>query len=335
MDDQSKLLELGKQFMKEHYPGLEVNQLTIIQSGGIKTIWKMETPQGPMCLKRIRKSIPSVQFTTAAQQYLYNKGALVAKIIPTHDGSLFFVHEGYALALYQWIDGSDLEMDEDAEHLAYGLKGLARFHLDSVGYVPPADCEVSSRMGVWPDHYQKLIEELSKWKKVAQGEQTPFHEAYLKTVDDMLAMANKALQLLQSSFYAEWVSQIGNHGYLCHQDYGSGNALLSGEDVYILDLDNLTYDIPLRDLRKLIVKRMDELQQWDYDELKRILSCYESVFPLTDAQRRILYIDALFPHEFHGSSKNPFKKGKKAEAKKILEAYEFEMKKAALIDRLL
>lgn len=335
MDDQTQLLGLGKQLMADNYPNLDVNEMTVIQSGGIKTIWKMETSQGPMCLKRIRKSIPSVQFTAAAQDYLYNKGAFVAKITPTHKGELFFVHEGYALALYQWIDGSDLEMDENPKHLEIGLKGLAKFHQDSVGFVPPADCEVSSRMGAWPDHYKKLTDELAKWKVVAQKEQTSFHEAYLKTVDEMLAMANHASQLLQTSYYDEWVKQIGEHGYFCHQDYGAGNALLAGEDVYILDLDNLTYDIPLRDVRKLIVKRMDELQQWDPDELQRIMSWYESAFPLTDAQRRILYIDLLFPHEYHGNSKNPFKKGKKAETKKIMEAYEFEVEKAALINKLL
>jgi spore coat protein, CotS family len=335
LDDQQRLLELGKQFMIENYPDWEVYEMNVIQSGGIKTIWKMDTSQGTFCLKRIRKSIPSVRFTTSAQDYLYRKGAWVARIAPTRNGQLFFVHEGYALALYEWIEGSDLQMDEDPDHLAFGLKGLARFHLDSVGYVPPADSEISSRMGAWPDHYEKLIEELTKWKKAAQQEQSPFHQAYLQTVDDMLAMADQALQLLQTSSYAEWVQQIGEHGYLCHQDYGSGNALLSGHNVYILDLDNLTYDIPLRDVRKLIVKRMDELQRWDEDELQRIIACYESVFALSEAQRRILYIDLLFPHEFHGASKNPFKKGKKAEANKIMEAYEFEIEKAALIRTLL
>jgi spore coat protein I len=37
---------------------------------------------------------------------------------------------------------------------------------------------------------------------------------------------------------------------LCHQDYGKGNALLTDEGVMVIDLDNVSFDLPARDLRK-------------------------------------------------------------------------------------
>lgn len=335
MDNYGELLQLGKQLMNENYPFMQVTDITIMQSGGIKTIWKMDTPTGSFCLKRIRKTIDSVKFTTAAQDYLYNKGALVAEIMLTRDGQLFFIHEGYALVLYSWIEGADLEMDENLEHLCTGIKGLAQFHRESVGFIPPVDCEVSTRMGKWPEYYRKMAEHLIDWKMEAQKEMTPFHLAYLKTVDEMVDMAYQAILLIEASTYSEWVKQIGNYGYLCHQDYGPGNALETEQGVYVLDHDNLTYDIPLRDVRKLIVKRMDEMEHWDQDELKRIIGWYETVFPLTPEQRHILYIDLLFPNEYYGDAKNPFKKGKRGEAGKIITAYEFEIEKQAILSRLL
>jgi spore coat protein I len=329
-------LELGMRLMAENYPQIEVYEAAVIQGGGIKTIWKLETSAGTVCLKRIRKSIGIVHFTTAAQAYLAAKGALVAGILPTKDGSLYFMHEGYALVLYEWIaGGSDLEMEEVAEHLDLGLQGLARFQLLTIGFVPPEGSEYYDRMGAWPHHYEKMLEELKKWKQVALRESTPYHQRYLSMIDEMLDLGEMSLNLLNSSCYAEWVQAIGKYGYMCHQDYGKGNALYTERGVYVLDLDNLAYDIPLRDVRKLITKRMEELEGWDAAELERLVGVYTSVLPLTDDQLRILYIDMLFPHEFHNAAKKPFKKGEEGVEEKLLEAYAAETVKLPVIKQFL
>jgi spore coat protein I len=42
---------------------------------------------------------------------------------------------------------------------------------------------------------------------------------------------------------------------LCHQDYGKGKRLThSRGGVYVIDLDGVTFDLPSRDLRKIIGK---------------------------------------------------------------------------------
>ncbi|MFD0676137.1 MULTISPECIES: CotS family spore coat protein [unclassified Paenibacillus] len=339
MDMNNEELLLGRQLMTEHYPHVDIAEIEVIQGGGIKTVWKLRTSLGTVCLKRIRKSIPIVKFTTAAQAYLYEKGALVCGIIPTEAGGLYFVHEGYALVLYNWIEGSDLEMDKNPEHLYAGLKGLAQFHQDTVGFVPPDDCETYNRMGVWLEHYEKMLGELKQWKSKAEAEvkletevetgaamdNLQFYKLYLSTVDEMIYRAEEAIRLLDCSCYAEWVSSIGEYGYLCHQDYGKGNALQTDAGVYVLDLDNLTYDIPIRDVRKLVTKRIEQLDNWDLEEIERMIRCYESILPLTQGQKEILYIDLLFPHKYYGYVKNPFKKGEPGELKKLMKNYQFDL----------
>lgn len=335
MSSHEGLLELGKRLMAEHYPDIAVRHIIVIQEGGIKTIWKLETSIGTVCLKRIRKTIPIVKFTTAAQAYLAAKGALVASIVPTKEDQLFFVHEEYALVLYEWIEGKDMEMDKEWEHLLSAVKGIAQFHQDSVGFIPPLDCETYDRMGVWPSHYAKMCEEMTQWKALADQKSTVFHQAYSQTAGEMIPLAHQAIALLQASDYSEWVTSIGKHGYLCHQDYGKGNALQTDCGVYILDLDNLTYDIPLRDVRKLITKRMEKMEQWNVQELEEIIDCYSSVLPLSKAQRSILYIDLLYPHKFYGYVKNPFKKKEAGEVKKLMESYQMELEKLPIIKKLL
>ena len=335
MDQQTDDLQLGKTLMQEQYPNLDVTNIEVIQGGGIKTVWKVETASANFCLKRIRKSLPIVKFTSAAQDYLHKKGALVAGIVPTKDQGLYFEHEGYGLVLYEWIDGSDLIMEEIEEHAYHGLTGLAQFHKDSVGFVPPPDCQTYNRMGKWPAHYQGLVDELKEWVDVAKNESTPFNEAYLLYANEMIELAERATQLLNESSYYDWVNEIGEHGYMCHQDYGKGNALYTDQGVYVLDLDNLTYDIPIRDIRKLITKRIEEIGEWKQEDIQNMVNHYTTILPLTEEQIRILYIDMLFPHQFYGVAKNPFKKGKVGEAKKITKAYRIDSLKTPVLDQLL
>ena len=209
-------------------------------------------------------------------------------------------------------------MEEVEEHAIAGIKGLAQFHKDSVGFVPPADCDTYDRMGVWPEHYKKMLEEMKQWKVDAEANES-FNQAYINMADEMIEMAESIMSnCFKTSCYSEWVKEIGEYGYMCHQDYGKGNALQTEKGVYVLDLDNLTYDIPIRDVRKLITKRLEEIESWELADLERLISCYESILPLTEDQRKIIYIDMLFPHNFYGCVKNPFKKGKVGEEKKIL-----------------
>jgi len=332
----NELHALGEKLMAKHYPHIKVNHIEIIQGGGIKTIWKIQSSVGTICLKRIRKPLPIVNFTTAAQAYLAGKGALVANILPTRSGSLYFVHEGYALVLYSWIEGTDLDMERNEAHLRAGLRGLARFERESLGFQPPSDCEVYDKLGKWPLHYAKMIQELTDWKAVAEEESAEFYKTYAQVAVDMIAAARQALDLLRISAYANWVASVEPYGYLSHQDYGKGNALQTERGVYILDLDNLTYDLPLRDLRKLITKRMEELGTWTAADVNTWISYFEEEMPLTDAQRRVLYIDLLFPHAFYGEVKNPFKKGDPDhETEKLVESYQFELAKNAMLHQLL
>lgn len=335
MDLNQEELKLGKRLMAANYPQIAVKNIRVIQSGGVKTVWKLETSAGTVCLKRIRKSIGIVKFTTAAQDYLFKKGAIVAKIIPTKDKRLFFVHEGYALVLYAWVQGSDLEMDRVPEHLYTGLKGLAQFHKDTMGFIPPEDCDIYDRMGVWGKHFSGMRDEFILWKEQAMQGKSPFHLSYVKNGDAMIEMADRAVKLLEASCYGQWVADIGKYGYMCHQDYGKGNALQTSRGVCVLDLDNLTYDIPLRDIRKLLLKRMEQLGRWDANELKKCMSYYEAILPFTPEQMQVLYIDLLFPHKLYGYVKTPFKKGVPGDEKKLQNIVTFEMEKLPVLKKLI
>lgn len=318
-----------------HYDVIPENT-KIIQGGSIKTVWKIATPAGPVCLKRLRKTEDEAVFSINAQHYMAGKGAKVPAIYPVKTGKLYVNRGGEIFVLYQWLEGTAIHMDSKKDDLARAIAGIAEFHRDSAGYVPPEGCRVSTRLGRWPHYYESMKKRLLNWKSVAaEKPNDPLCKIFAANVDFFVELAEQAQSLLTTSAYGEWVKEIEPDGNLCHQDYGDGNALWTDTGIYVLDLDGVTFDLPARDLRKIIMKRMVKRGSWNADLIREITGWYTAVKPLTPEQLRVLYIDMLFPHEFHNTAKNPFLKQKITGADKIAQAVKLEKQKINLLLNLL
>lgn len=296
------------------------NQIKLIQGGSIKTVWQVTSASQSLCLKRLRHTRDRALFTVGAQAFLAGKGAAVSPVIPAPGGDLMLEHEGYIFVLYQWLNGRGLALSR-REDLAHGVRGLAAFHRDSAGYVPPPGARVSSKLGRLGNYYASVTKRLLQWREQAreQGQNT-VAQAYLEEVEPALELAKQAMALLEQSSYSSWIEQFTCQAGLCHQDFGEGNVLLVNDRVYILDLDGVTFDLPVRDLRKLLLKQASSRGKWDESLLHDVLSWYSEVYPLEPSQVRVLFIDLLFPHELHDNAKNYFKKGKSIKAADIRQA---------------
>ena len=96
----------------------------------------------------------------------------------------------------------------------------------------------------------------------------------------MLHLADKAINELAMSKYAELNREDSPSIVLCHQDFGKGNALDAPDGIYVLDLDGVTFDLPARDLRKIIGKNAENRGQWQTGAIRDIIDCYCEVNPL-------------------------------------------------------
>ncbi len=307
----------------------------IIQSGGIKTVWKTETTTGPVCLKRLRKTEEEAVFSVNAQHYMAGKGAKVPAIYQTKTGNLFINRNGEIFVLYQWVPGKAMFLDR-REDLARAVTGIAEFHRDSAGYIPPEGCKVSSKLGRWPHYYESLKQRLIKWQTTAAEKPADLTaKIFTEHADFFIKLAGKAQTLLAASAYNAWANETEQKGNLCHQDYGDGNALWTEAGVCVLDLDGVTFDLPARDLRKIIVKRMANQGRWDKELIHDITGWYSAINPLTPEQLKVLYIDLLFPHQFHDTAKNPFHKQKPGKPGKLVEAVKLEKQKVELLLKLI
>lgn len=308
-------------------------RITVIQSGGIKAVWKVEAPEGLLCLKRLKQARDKAEFSVNAQIHIKNAGGRVPAILPDRQGQVLTEHDGQLFVLYEWLEGKDLDF-MNPQDLPDSVRGLAEFHLASKGYLPPEGARTSSKLGKWPEQYLSMRNRMAAWKEIAaQNAGIQSHAAYSKHVDSMLSLADMALGLLAESGYSELTALDSPSIVLCHQDYGRGNSLLTASGAAVLDLDGVTYDLPSRDLRKIIGKLSERMGRWDADLIRNVLGLYEQVNKLTPDELDVLYVDLLFPHWFFGLVKNQYQNAKLLKAAEIEKTAALELSKVKLLDK--
>lgn len=314
--------------------GLVPEKLNMIQNKGLKTLWKVSYKDRTLCLKRLKHEKEKAIFSVYAQVYIYEKGGNVPRVIRNIKGEPIAEHAGQLFVLYEWIDGRDLDFESPGD-LCMGVKGLSAFHKVSKGYQPPGGARESSKLGKWPKQYESMRKKMLEWKEEAsrKSDRTGYR-AYLKYADSMIKIADTAIDTIKHSSYNSMSLADINQIPLCHQDYGRGNALLAGQNVYVLDLDGVTYDFSVRDLRKIIGKKMIKSGGWDKDKISSILECYKSCNELLFDELELLKIDLLFPHWFFGEVKNIFQKNKLVKDVEVEKVAKLEESKIPVIEGL-
>lgn len=326
------LQSLAKDVLREY--NIFAGDIAVIQSGSIKTVWKIKFNNSLLCLKRLRQSLEKASFSVQAQIYVKNAGGNVPQVILTPKKEAILQYNNQLFVLYEWLEGRELNFNNSSD-LCYAIKGLAAFHLTSKGYKPLEACKISSKANKLPSQYESMSKKLMLWKEesITKPNSSP-HASYLRVVDSMLNLGRKAQTLIVSSSYND-LTNNSNCQVLCHQDYGTGNALLGKSGVLIIDLDGVTLDLPSRDLRKLIFKYEEPYGKWQSRILSDILDWYTEIYPVTNEEKRVLYIDLLFPHRFYGLVKNLFINSKSIKASEIEKIAVFEQSKLQLLEELL
>lgn len=334
MEPAAEALETTAQNVLKYYDAVPAG-ITLIQGDSIKTVWKVKTTAGNLCLKRLKQTMDKARFSVNAQRYIKKSGGKVPGVMLSRDGSPIAEYNGQLFVLYEWLDGHDLNF-ENRDDLKTAIQGLAAFHAASRGYVPEEDCRISTKLGKWPEQYRSMLNRMSTWKSEAESRASkPDYFAYLKYADSMLDIGNLALEALETSGYGALTAEGAPFIVLCHQDFGKGNVLVSGGGTFVLDLDGVTFDLPARDLRKLTGKNAEAANHWDRAAIGSILEWYEAVFPLDSEVKKVLYADLLFPHWFFGLVKNLFQSGKQLKPSGVERTAKLEESKVELLKTLL
>lgn len=329
----SNLNNLAVTVLKQY--SINADDIRIIQGENIKAVWKLKYNSKYYCLKRLKQTLDKVLFSVNAQIYINGKNGKVPSVILNINNSPITSFDNQLFVLYEWVEGRDLNF-KNASDFKEALRGIANFHNVSRGYIPPCEARVSSKFGKWMDQYNSMKNKFLKWKELSYTTPSlPHYNAYIKSVDSIIDIANRAIELLKKSKWEKIKSLESEYAVLCHQDYGRGNALLNSEGIYIIDLDGVTFDLCTRDLRKIIGKESENKRKWDISFINTSLGWYEEVNPIKNEEKEIFIIDLLYPHWFYGLVKNIFINNKTIKASEIEGIARFEQSKVSSLMQML
>ncbi|MGM0836813.1 MAG: CotS family spore coat protein [Bacillota bacterium] len=333
-EEEQRLISLAETILKNWE--VTVNQIEVVQGGQMALVWKIHTSEGPICLKRIHRPEKKALFSINAQNYLAMKGTRVPGIIPNKHGVLYTKHGPFLFVVYEWIEGRPFELTVQ-EDLEFIMKGLAEFHTASIGYRPPDGIPIFTKLGRWPNHYIKRCQQMETWKIMAQTmPEDPFSQLYLAEIDSFIQEGRSTLARLKQSEYPAWVSELKGSPTLCHQDYGTGNSLLGNDgQIWVIDLDTVSFDLPIRDLRKMIIPLLDTTGVWDEEQFHIMINAYESISPLTEKQKEIMFIDMLFPYELYDVIRERYVRKTPLLETELAEAFEYERIKSGALNQLI
>ncbi|MGG4453550.1 CotS family spore coat protein [Brevibacillus porteri] len=297
---------IADEVVKEY--DMSVKSRTLITSKPDKggAIWRIETDKGPRSLKVLHRTPERSLYSVAFQEYVVKQGARVPALIPARNGSLFVEKGGKLWIVTDWIALQPATKVDlvGAQELCYGL---GEFHRHSKGYAPPAGAKNSSRLYRWPNHYQKIAKKIGWMREVAKAySETPASKSILTVVDHYEQQAWAALEKLKTSAYPKMIKMGEAHWGLVHQDYGWSNGQNGPGGLWVIDLDGVSYDLPFRDLRKLITSTMDDMGVWDVTWMRGMIEAYHKANPLDRESFEVLLNDMAVPNEFYKHLKEMF-----------------------------
>jgi len=71
----NEMISLAKRVLG--FYNVKSDAVRVIQSGGIKTVWKIGTAKENYCLKRLKSKLDKALFSITAQDYMSSRGAKI------------------------------------------------------------------------------------------------------------------------------------------------------------------------------------------------------------------------------------------------------------------
>ncbi|WP_028552059.1 CotS family spore coat protein [Paenibacillus sp. UNC451MF] len=294
-------LEMLARQVMEHYD-MQVSDMVLITSKPDKggAIWKISTDKGNRSIKVLHRRPQRSLFSVGAQEYMSGLGYRVPSFIPTRDGSLYVEAGGKLWIVTEWIEPLLPVSKIDLEGAAELCFGLGEFHKNSKGYIPPYGSEKSSRIYGWAKYYDKIIAKIGWFRDIAQAyPDTAASSSLLAVVDEFDRQAKEIFERFKASPYTKMIAKGEPHWGLAHQDFGWSNGQMGPGGIWVIDLDGVSYDLPIRDLRKLITSTMDDMGVWDLTWIRGMIDAYHQANPIDQETFEILWLDMAFPNEFY------------------------------------
>jgi homoserine kinase type II len=275
-----------------HYASLGVVRVDDFGgAGGLSgaRFWRVESPQGPLCLRQWPAEHPTrerLAFIHVVLDFASRNG-FDRLPVPIHTlrGETFVEHAGHRWELTAWLPGAgDYATNANRERLRSALAALARFHQATAEF-PIGREKVAPSPGV---ERRKERFELLLGCELAQLERSIVSTLW----PDFAMRARECCQLVTRTIgYVANETWDAGHFVVpqqpCICDIWNDNVLFTGNEVSgLVDFGAMRVDDVAIDVARLLGSMaMDDANAWADG-----LQAYENIRPLSDVERQLVHV---------------------------------------------
>lgn len=284
----------------------------IIQFTKVRSVYKVETTSGIICLKRMKRgSYKAKNGSILVRELLDNGFDNTAKYFTTKKGYNYVKKKKNIFYVTEWIDGKECDLDV-IEEACNCTELLAKFHLACSG-VNSKNLAIRNNLKNWPKIFKSNLYDLEKFMKIIKNKRvkSEFDMAYYDYIESYYHRGTVALNFLNTSEYYKLSKAASEKKTICHDSFYYQNIIKKENQYYIVDLDSILIDLHVNDLGKLIRRLMYNREyQWDFFKAKKIIDSYCSINPLTNSEIEVMLALIVFPHKFWKLGKKRYLKNK-------------------------
>lgn len=278
----------------------------------IGSVYKLETPEGNICLKKIRHGRHKANNACVLAQELLNKGFCnVPRYYKTIGGKNRVRYKKLVFYATEWIDGEECNLNNIDEAIDC-VKLLAQFHLansniDSKGFKTKNDLKN------WPKIFKDKLQDIERYERIINNKRIKgeFDSSYYKCVEKMYHRGMVALNFLNTSDYYKLSKEANKNKTICHNNFYGQNIIKKENKYYIIDLDDIDINIYVNDLAELISRLMCKRNyNWDFSKAKILIEAYDSINKLSKSKLEIMLALIVFPDKFWKLGRKRYKKHK-------------------------
>ncbi|SEF47394.1 spore coat protein, CotS family [Caloramator fervidus] len=296
----------------------------------IRSVYKIYTKDKIYCLKEFKHNNKKVIIGFYFTKYLKDNGFNnIADYFKTIDGREVVKTDKKYYYLTSWINGKECDFS-DISVLRKAVELLAKFHLKAKGFEVKSIKLKDNFNNNWEKKILKICDDLREFKRLIENKKikTQFDEKYLELIEDNLNLCLEILNIFKKEKYKKLCERAKKEKYVCHDSFYYQNLLLDdNNELYLIDLDSIVYDLPAYDLAKFIRRIMNKKRySWNYEIAKEMLKIYDEIRKIEDDEYEIILGYLLIPHRFWKLGKKRYFKNKEWSEEKYLRKLEKEIR---------
>lgn len=267
----------------------------------VRAALKLTTNKGILALKQVKLTPDHLNFITESVSYLHQRHFhKIITYLPLKSGRYYYHDKFNSYILTKWIKGKESNMADPRQEYEAAVT-MAQFHKASRGIQHSVNISRVGRLGYLEKDLEQYVRELGLFTALIKTNPFPIPKKLAKLIiaynDSFHQDAETALGKLNKFGYSRYLPKAEHTFSLIHQDFAYHNLIWVNGEIYLIDLDYLSFDLRCIDLVKFLRRNL-RMSNWKMRVADNIINGYTSVLPLDPEEFTLIYILLRFPYKY-------------------------------------